>query len=281
MKHTLSFPEKLGVIWVYLGRRAKLWLRFKISFVFSFIAMFVTIAIFYFMSLFVGSVQSDYYNGPFFTFVLIGLAVNQYMQTTLNVYLNTMHSIYWSNRLEIVLTSPMRLKTFFSSVMTWTYLYATMNVVFYFIIGIFVFGAEFTFPATAWIVIPILILLIISLSGIGLISASMFMLVNAKGDIEPIGWGVATISGLVAGVYFPPKYLPVPVQLLSKILPQTYAIDAIRRVLLNGEGISSPSIQLTIVYLIVFSIILLPLGMFMFNIGIRKAEKEGTLARWM
>ena len=281
MKHALSSLEKLGVIWVYLCRRAKLWFRFKISFVFSFVAMFVTIAIFYFMNLFVGPVQFDYYDGPFFTFVLIGLAINQYMQTTLNIYLGTMHSMYWSNWLEIILTSPMRLKTFFSSVMTWTYLYATMNVAFYFIIGIFVFGAEFTFPATAWIVIPILILLIISLSGIGLISASMFMLANAKGDIEPIGWGVATISGLVAGVYFPPKYLPAPVQLISKILPQTYAIDAIRRVLLNGEGISSPSIQLTIIYLIIFSIILLPLGMFMFNIGIRKAEKEGTLARWM
>jgi ABC-2 type transport system permease protein len=281
MKHALSSLEKLGVIWVYLCRRAKLWFRFKISFVFSFVAMFVTIAIFYFMNLFVGPVQFDYYDGPFFTFVLIGLAVNQYMQTTLNIYLGTMHSMYWSNWLEIILTSPMRLKTFFSSVMTWTYLYATMNVAFYFIIGIFVFGAEFTFPATAWIVIPILILLIISLSGIGLISASMFMLANAKGDIEPIGWGVATLSGLVAGVYFPPKYLPVPVQLLSKILPQTYAIDAIRRVLLNGEGISSPSIQLTIIYLIIFSVILLPLGMFMFNAGIRKAEKEGTLARWM
>ena len=281
MKHALSSLEKLGVIWVYLCRRAKLWLRFKISFVFSFVAMFVTIAIFYFMNLFVGPVQFDYYDGPFFTFVLIGLAINQYMQTTLNIYLGTMHSMYWSNWLEIILTSPMRLKTFFSSVMTWTYLYATMNVAFYFIIGIFVFGAKFTFPATAWIVIPILILLIISLSGIGLISASMFMLANAKGDIEPIGWGVATISGLVAGVYFPPKYLPAPVQLISKILPQTYAIDAIRRILLNGEGISSPSIQLTIVYLIAFSIILLPIGMFMFNAGIRKAEKEGTLARWM
>lgn len=278
MKHALSFPEKLGVIWVYLCRRAKLWFRFKISFVFSFVAMFVTIAIFYFINVFVGEIPGY---GNYFAFVLIGLAVNQYMQTTLNIYLGTMHSMYWSNWLEIILTSPMRLKTFFSSVMTWTYLYATMNVAFYFIIGIFVFGAEFTFPATAWIVIPILILLIISLSGIGLISASMFMLANAKGDIEPIGWGVATLSGLVAGVYFPPKYLPAPVQMLSKILPQTYAIDAIRRILLNSEGISSHSIQLTIIYLIIFSIILLPLGMFMFNIGIRKAEKEGTLARWM
>ena len=278
MKHALSSLEKLGVIWVYLCRRAKLWFRFKISFIFSFVAMFVTIAIFYFINVFVGEIP-EY--GNYFAFVLIGLAINQYMQTTLSIYLGTMHSMYWSNWLEIILTSPMRLKTFFSSLMTWTYLYATMNVAFYFIIGIFVFGAKFTFPATAWIVIPILILLIISLSGIGLISASMFMLANAKGDIEPIGWGVATISGLVAGVYFPPKYLPAPVQLISKILPQTYAIDAIRRILLNGEGISSPSIQLTIVYLIAFSIILLPIGMFMFNAGIRKAEKEGTLARWM
>ncbi|PIV68518.1 MAG: hypothetical protein COS08_06490 [Euryarchaeota archaeon CG01_land_8_20_14_3_00_38_12] len=278
MKHALSSLEKLGVIWVYLCRRAKLWFRFKISFIFSFVAMFVTIAIFYFINVFVGEIP-EY--GNYFAFVLIGLAINQYMQTTLSIYLGTMRSMYWSNWLEIILTSPMRLKTFFSSVMTWTYLYATMNVAFYFIIGIFVFGAKFTFPATAWIVIPILILLIISLSGIGLISASMFMLANAKGDIEPIGWGVATISGLVAGVYFPPKYLPAPVQLISKILPQTYAIDAIRRILLNGEGISSPSIQLTIVYLIAFSIILLPIGMFMFNAGIRKAEKEGTLARWM
>lgn len=278
MKHELSWIEKLQAIWVYLGRRARLWVRFKVSFIFSFIAMFVTIAIFYFINVFVGEIP-EYEN--YFTFVLIGLAVNQYMQTTLNVYLRTMHNIYWSNWLELILTSPMRLKTFFSGVMTWTYLYATMNVAFYFIIGIFVFGAEFTFPATAWVVIPILVLLIISLSGIGLISASMFMLVNAKGDIEPIGWGVATISGLVAGVYFPPKYLPAPVQLISKILPQTYAIDAIRRILLNSEGISSHSIQLTIAYLIIFSIILLPLGIFMFNMGIRKAEKDGTLARWM
>ncbi len=278
MKHDLSWIEKLQTIGVYLGRRTRLWIRFKVSFIFSFIAMFVTIAIFYFINVFVGEVP-EYEN--YFTFVLIGLAINQYMQTTLSIYLRTMHSMYWSNWLELILTSPMRLKTFFSGVMTWTYLYATMNVAFYFIIGIFVFGAEFTFPATSWIVIPILILLIISLSGIGLISASMFMLVNAKGDIEPIGWGIATLSGLVAGVYFPPKYLPAPVQLISKILPQTYAIDAIRRVLLNGEGLSSPSIQLTIVYLIVFSIILLPLGMFMFNLGIRKAEKDGTLARWM
>jgi ABC-2 type transport system permease protein len=228
---------------------------------------------------FVGRAPAGYPN--YFSFVLIGLTVNQFMQTTMSTYLQTMHSIYWSNWLEILLTSPVRTKMFFVSVMIWNYIMVTNNILFYFIVGIFVFGASFTLSSTAWILIPILILLVISLSGIGLMSASMFMLANAKGSIEPIGWAVTTLTGLVAGVYFPPEILPAGVQTLSKILPQTYAIDAIRRILLNGEGITSPTIQLTIVYLVIFSIVLLPIGMWMFNRGIKKAEKEGTLARWM
>lgn len=266
------------MIWVYLGRRGRLWVRFKLSFVFSFIAMFFQIAIFYFISIFVGNVPGS---GNYFTFVLIGLAVNHYMQTTLSTYLRTVHTIYWSNWLELLLTSPTRIKTFFASVMAWNYLIATMNVSLYFLIGIFVFGASFVFSFSSWIVIPILILLIISLSGLGLISASMFMLANVKGEIEPIGWAIATISGLVAGVYFPPEYLPEGIQVVSRFLPQTYAINAIRDILLFGKGITDPVVQEAIIYLIIFSIVLLPLGMWMFNLGIKKAERDGTLARWM
>ena len=240
--------------------------------------MFVSIAIFHYISKFVSKVPVS---GSYFTFVLIGLAVNQFTQITLKSYLQTMHTIYWSNWLEILLTSPTGTKTFFTAVMIWNYLNAVMNVSFYFIIGIGVFGATFTFSTTAWIVIPILILLIISLSGIGLISASMFMLANAKGNVEPIGWAISTISGLVAGVYFPIEFLPSHIQVISKVLPQTYAIDAIRRILLNGEDISEPFILQAIIYLVVFSVVLLPLGMWMFNLGIKKAEREGTLARWM
>ena len=157
----------------------------------------------------------------------------------------------------------------------------TINIIFYFIVGIFVFGASLVLSSTAWILLPIFILLVISLSGIGLMSASMFMLANAKGNIEPIGWAVTTLTGLVAGVYFPPEFLPASIQVLSKILPQTYAIEAIRGILLHGESITSPTIQLSLLYLVIFSIILLPIGMWMFNRGIKKAEREGTLARWM
>jgi ABC-type multidrug transport system permease subunit len=124
-------------------------------------------------------------------------------------------------------------------------------------------------------------LLIISLSGIGLISASMFMLANAKGNMEPIGWSIATISGLVAGVYFPPDYLPPAIQIISNFLPQTYAIESLREILLLGKDLAEPSIQFTIFILVIFSIILLPIGLYLFNLGIKKGEKDGSLARWI
>jgi ABC-2 type transport system permease protein len=252
-------------------------MRFKLSFVFSYVSMFVSIAIFYFINLFVGEVPGY---GNYFTFVLIGLAINQFTQITLTTYLQTMHTLYWSNWLEILLTSPTRTNTFFTAVMIWNYLYSSVGVAFYFLVGIIVFGATFTFTSTAWVAILLLVLLVISLSGIGLISASMFLLANAKGSVEPIGWVISTISGLVAGVYFPPEFLPKWVQSISWLLPQTYAIDAIRKILLQGDDFFDSYIQLTIVYLIVFSIILIPLGLWMFRLGIRKAEREGTLARW-
>ncbi|MEM0467540.1 MAG: ABC transporter permease [Candidatus Thermoplasmatota archaeon] len=274
----LSTTEKLGFIWIYLYRSAKLLSRFKISLIVSFVAMFVQISIFYYINKFVGTVPmyTDY-----FSYVIIGLAINQLMQTTLTTYLQTMHNIYWSNWLEILLTSPVKTNTFFISVMIWNYLMVSINIAFYLIIGIFVFHASFSISVQSLLLLlPIIVLLIISLSGIGLISASMFMLANAKGNIEPIGWAMTTLTGLVAGVYFPPDYLPTIIQSISKILPQTYAINAIRGILINREEITSSDIQVSIFYLVIFSIIFLPVGIWMFNLGIKKAEREGTLARW-
>lgn len=279
-KHYLSFGEKLSAIRVYLGRRTRLWLRFKVSFAFSLIAMFVTIAIFYFMNKFLGNPSVRNYSGNLFAFIFLGLAINQYMQTTLSLYLKVMHETYWSNWLEMIIMSPMRMRTFFAGTMLWTYLYATMYVLLYFIVGIFVFKVSFVFSASSWLTIPILILLIISLSGIGLISASMFLLANAKGEVEPIGWGVSTLSALVAGVYFPPEYLPPAIRIISRAMPQTYALEAIREIMLNGAGIGCIKVQLAFIYLAIFSVILLPAGIYLFNCGIRKAERDGTLARW-
>jgi hypothetical protein len=54
-------------------------------------------------------------------------------------------------------------------------------------------------------------------------------------------------------------------------------LEAIRSIF-AGKGLGD--VQVAILYLILFSCILFPLGLWVFKKGIQKAEREGTLARW-
>lgn len=278
------FRHKLEIIYINLVRSVKLWVRFKISFLFSLIAMFFNIAIFFFLGIVFGpaaDIAVIEYGGNFFSFILVGLAFNQFITIAITDYLKAIRGAYWSNWLELILSSKMGLITFFVSMLSWDYLYSTLNVIIFLIMGLFVFGAKLVLSSGWYIIIFILFLTIISLSGIGLVAASIFMLKGARGDIEPISWSVIAISALVSGVYYPVEKLPQFMQVISKIIPQTYALRGIRLILLNGENIYNIEIQSIIIILIIFSLILLPSGVLIFKRGIKKAEKDGTLARWI
>jgi len=289
VKHSLSSKQRLEVVGSYVARQARLWYRFKVSFLFSIISMFIAITIWYFFNFIFGAsgseaVQAAGFGASYFNFVLVGVIINQYILITLTTYLSTIREAYWQNRLEIYLMSPGRLETYFTSGIIWTYLYATINVIFYFGIGILLFGAQLTITLAGLLtIVVILFLLIVALSGVGLISASMFFLTESKGDVEPISWFMTTITGLLAGVFFPVEIfkdqMPI-LYTLSRFLPQTHVIQGIRQVMLNGMWLGDYEIVQIVMYLGVAAAILFPLGLAMFKHGIRKGEKEGKLARW-
>ena len=212
------------------------------------------------------------------------MIVSQYILITLSTYLEALKELYWSNQLEMYLLSPAKLRTFYASSLTWTYLYATINTLLYFGVGVFIFGADLSFTSNVLVVVVVLFLLIISLSGIGLISASMFLLMDAKGQVEPVQFVMTTLTGLVGGVFFPPAlFLANNVSFLyyiSRIFPPSYAIDAIRRVLMLDQGFSNPEIQLSLLALAIFAVVLFPIGVYSFRMGIKKGEQTGSLAKW-
>lgn len=282
-KYNSGVVNTSDLIFAYIERSVKLLMRFKISFLFSIIALIVSVAIFFFINR-VFSLSTTgvlwKYGGDYFSYVLIGLAVNYYASIAITEFLKTIRGCYLRNWLEIILTARSSLRSFFLSVLSWSYLYATFNVFLYFLFGIGIFGAALNFHNQWYIIILILFLAIISLSGIGLMSASMFMLSDAKGEVEPISWIILTLSGLVTGVYYPIGILPYPLQIVSQMLPQTHALEGIRLVILGGETIANTDVLYSILYLLIFACIYLPIGILMFKIGIKKAEKEGSLARW-
>ena len=58
----------------------------------------------------------------------------------------------------------------------------------------------------------------------------------------------------LSGVFFPIQQMPWYMQDISKVLPLTYAVNALRKVMVLGAGIPAISTEVTI--LIVFGIIM-------------------------
>jgi len=98
----------------------------------------------------------------------------------------------------------------------------------------------------------------VAVASIGLISASMITIIGAWKGIEPVRWLVGVLTGLVSGVYFPFEALPEQLQMISRVLPQTYAMRIARLALLQGFRLSELWADLTVLTLI--ALILLPLG---------------------
>ncbi|MCC6003900.1 MAG: hypothetical protein LM590_06120 [Thermofilum sp.] len=96
----------------------------------------------------------------------------------------------------------------------------------------------------------------VAVASIGLISASMITVIGAWKGIEPVRWLVGVLTGLVSGVYFPFEVLPEQLQMISRVLPQTYAMRIARLALLQGFGLSELWADLTVLTLI--ALILLP-----------------------
>jgi ABC-2 type transport system permease protein len=121
----------------------------------------------------------------------------------------------------------------------------------------------------------ILILTIICFSSIGILSAS-FIMVFKRGD--PINMLLMGTSELFGGVLFPIEVFPQWLQSISHILPITYAVNGMRHALLQGYSLGN--LAPDIFTLVLFSIILLPLSLFVFEKSVLKVKAEGGLVQY-
>jgi ABC-2 type transport system permease protein len=75
---------------------------------------------------------------------------------------------------------------------------------------------------------------------------------------------------------FPIQSLPYPLELLARAIPLTYAIDGMRRALLEGRSIRE--MVPTLAILAGFGLILLPLALAGLSLSLRRARRNGTLS---
>lgn len=273
MKNKTTYKKVLA----FVKRDILIQMSYRLFFFLQFLGIFFSVLTFYFIAKMIGDATIPYlesYGGDYFSFVLIGIAFESYLRIGLSSFSESIRSEQMMGTLEAMLVTPTKVDTIIISSSLWTYIFATFRILIYIVLGVFLFGVNMD-NANIFATIIILILTIIYLSSLGIISAS-FIMIFKKGD--PINWVFVSVSALFGGVFYPITVLPFWLQIFSYLLPITYSLRGMRHALLQGYSLWALSPD--ILALVVFSIMLLPLSILCFRSAVRKAQMEGSLAKY-
>jgi len=247
---------------------------YRLQFVFQFAQVFFGIAIIYFIGKMLNqsgeSPLLKQYGADYFSFALVGLAVTSYLRAGLVTITNDLRRVMNQGTLEAMCSAPIGYKSLLLYGSLWPFIFETVRVVFYFLIGIGIFGMRL--PAANWtgavitmsITVPIFLML-------GITSASILVVVK-RGD--PVNWIFSSAASLLAGTMFPVAVLPGWLRAIAFCVPLTHSLEAMRRFLLMGTSVRE--VWGSLLALLIFMLVLFPVTVCVNNICMQRAKVNGA-----
>jgi ABC-2 type transport system permease protein len=264
----------LGRMKAFLIRDVQLALSYRLAFVLRVVTILIFVTIAYYISrIFAGkgNLFSDW-RDPLAAWIT-GLAVLNYFMTNFSSLANAIRSEQLQGTLESVLMTPISVPGLIVASSLLDFIEATFYSSLYLVFGAIFFGV--TYDGSYLLAFLILMLTTLVFASLGILSAS-FAMVFKRGD--PIAVLLGTSTAVLSGVFFPPQLLPQSMQNVSKLLPATYGLEAIRGVLIQNNGLNET--RGPIITLLIFLVILLPLSLWIFSRAVRRAKREGSLIQY-
>lgn len=210
--------------------------------------------------------------GPYFPFVLIGIAFTGIQSASLSAVSNALLKEQAHKTLEPLLLCRVPVGIWLTASSGWSYVWSFIRVFIYFLIAACFFN--FRAPLINWPAAVLLTaLLVFTLTGVGLWSTA-YLLVYKRGDPVSFIWNAA--SRFLSGVYFPVILLPGWLQKLGALLPLTHALEGLRKAILMGYTIEQ--LRDTVIILAGFSAVLLASGTWALQKAFLLARRRGTLS---
>ena len=180
--------------------------------------------------------------------------------------------------LESILMTGIRPSTFVLGTVAWSYL---LSVIFFFpqlIIGVFFFNVSLSVNFLSFFLSVLISGIIVF--GISMASVGMRLVTKVT---DPINWILGISMSLLSGQTFPVQYLNSyfpGIAYISWALPYTWIFDIVRLSTLANASIFDPSVAFAFLVSLAYAVAVVPLGLYFFVWGLRKAKKQGTLGWW-
>lgn len=245
-------------------------IRHRTGLVVTIAGVLIELAAFYYLSRAIGpGFRPD--GVEYFPFLLVGTGVYTFFVMSAQAFLTVVQEAQQTGTLEVLMTTstdPAEL-IILSSVSAFA---GTLtNLVVYLLAGVAVFRASMHINLLPSLLALVLCLVIALALGI---AAATVQVAFQKGSA--FVWLLASGLWLLSGTLFPVGNLPYPLAVLARAVPFTYAIDAMRGALLEGQSVVVLARELGVLAL--FGLGLLPLALGALSLSLRKARQSGTLS---
>lgn len=264
-------------VWVFLKRRVVTFASYRMALVMSFLGVLLSSLQFYFMSRMLGDglyiPSLSPYGGDLMSYLIIGSSFLGLVNVGLTSFSGAIRNEQLTGTLEFLLMSETPLWQILAYSAVADFLGAAVGTVVVFAAMALCIGMEV--HANLGAAGVVLLLAVISMSGIGLMSAGMIM-VTKQGD--PVSWVFGVLSGFMSGAVFPVELLPSALRYLSRLLPSSHALSALRKAITANASLSEVSGD--VASLALLALVYVPLGILALSQGFNIARSRGGLAEY-
>ena len=228
----------------FLKRDLRQELSYRLNFLWQIGSLVFSIAVLYFLSRMLAQnppAEIAAYGADYFAFAVIGFALAEAMWSCLQGFSTKVRYDQVVGTLEAMMATPTEMSRLVLLSGVYPLLFCAFRIALFFA-GALLLGANFD----GWRLlqtVPVLLLTLVTFGALGLVSASM-TLVLKRGD--PVAAFFGAVSFLLGGTIYPVAALPEAIQWASQLLPITYSIETSRRIILSGEGLADVATELWI-----------------------------------
>jgi ABC-2 type transport system permease protein len=232
------------------------------------------VATYYYLSRFVQSPELTRAlpaGSNYFAFALVGFAFFDYLNVSIDAFDTSLSEAMQNRTLEALLVTQTPLPLILVGSAIYPFLTLALRTCVYLAWAALLFGfapRSANWPGAA----AVLLASVLAFAGLGILSAS-YQILFKRGN--PAKWIVLGVSGLLGGMMYPVSVLPQALQIVARLIPVTYSLEGMRAALLDGAGWNR--IGPSILALLLFAAVLLPLSLSVFAWALNRTRITGTL----
>jgi ABC-2 type transport system permease protein len=268
-------PIALKQIIAFTKRDFQSWSSYRTTVITQIINIFIGVFAWGVRASYVQRAVTEMYGSDYISFLIVGVAISNLILPLVQGVERRLNP--WT--LETILMTNISTTVFVIGNVMWNYLFSIITFIPYLVIGILVFGAQLNVNIIATIFAFIISAAI--LMGLAMLSSGLRIVTKST---DPITWAINILQNLFSGIAFPVVYLDTiffpGVSTVSWFLPQTWVYHLCRLSMLTNPNLLDPGIYFQYLKGLVFALVLVPVGYIVFQWGVNRAKREGTLGHY-